>query len=458
MIPLITRELLDRYDRPGPRYTSYPTVPAWTDSFGETEYCRGLADLARRPGRDISVYVHLPFCAKKCHYCGCNSVVAGGRGAVDAYIDRLEREMAIAAGAIGAARNVAQMHWGGGTPNFLTERQLRRISSLVENAFPVGAESEISVEIDPRLANRGQVSLLRELGFNRISLGVQDFASVVQKAIGRIQSEDRTRRVFEACVDAGFASVNVDLVYGLPGQTAESFAHTLRTVVDLGPDRIACFGYAHVPWVKPNQNLVDVSLMPGRYEKSAFFRMAIDAFGEAGYEWIGLDHFARPGDELALALGEKRLHRNFMGYTTRPELPALAFGMSGISDLGDCFAQNDADLDRYLAALDGERLPVVRGHRLDRDDRLRRMAILSLMCHLELPFDLTRERFGTTIDAALAPELERLRAFEEEGFVVFHDDRIEVTALGRFFLRNLCMELDAYFETGSDKPLFSRTV
>jgi len=458
MIPEVQSELLDRYNKPGPRYTSYPTVPVWNTEFGDPEYHHALSGLSNRPDDPLSIYLHLPFCVKKCDYCGCNSMAASDRGDVDAYLDRVEKEVAMVSERVGEKRHVVQMHWGGGTPNYLTEAQIGRAMNLMQKAFQIDVDAEISIETDPRIGTTDQAHILRGLGFNRISLGVQDLDLTVQRAIGRIQAEEQTRNFFTACREAGFISVNLDIVYGLPAQTRKSFEKTLDTVIDLEPDRVACFSYAHVPWVRENQKKIDASTLPDAYEKFGFFRHAVDRFASAGYDWIGLDHFARNNDELVLACRHQRLHRNFMGYTTRPDLPMLAFGMSGISDLGDCFAQNDADLIGYLSSLDEGRLPIVRGHLLSADDRLRRRAILHLMCNLELPFELPGVTNDRKLDLIFKPELDRLRAFEKEGFVTFHADRIRVTDLGRFFIRNLCMELDAYLERTGDKPLFSKTI
>jgi oxygen-independent coproporphyrinogen-3 oxidase len=462
--------LLAKYDRPGPRYTSYPTVPAWTATFGEADYRRALRDLGSPQGGarsaadagGLCVYLHLPFCARRCHYCGCNALDGCGRSVVGKYLDHLERELDLITGILGRRRAV-QIHWGGGTPNFLSEPQLRRAMGLLRNAFIVTADAEISLETDPRLGTPEQARLLRELGFARVSLGVQDIDPAVQEAIGRVQPAERTRRFYEACREAGFASVNLDLVYGLPRQTPASLARTLDFARDLDPDRIACFGYAHVPWVRPNQEKVDTTDMPTGAAKFALFQQALDTFADTGYEWIGMDHFARPADELAVAARERRLHRNFMGYTTRPAADLLALGMSGISELAGAFAQNDPDLAGYQEALDEGHLPVIKGHRLSADDRLRRLAITHLMCNLELPWDLAAAEFGVRLDAALADDLERMAPLVEDGLVVREPDRLLVTDLGRFFVRNICMELDAYLprETAASsggRPIFSRTV
>ena len=454
----VSRELLARHDKPGPRYTSYPTVPVWSRDFGESDYRDALVALAGRPDDELSIYLHLPFCAKHCHYCGCNAVVSRDKDAVDAYLDRVEREIDAVIDMVGRGRRTVQIHWGGGTPNFLKPQQLERALGFFRDRFDVAPDAEISLEIDPRIGSPEQARHLRSLGFNRISLGVQDFEPEVQKAIGRKQSRERTLRVYHGCRDAGFEGVNLDLVYGLPGQTRDSFAATLRDIVALAPDRVACFSYAHVPWVRPEQNKVDITRLPEGHEKFALFRLAIDVFDEAGYDWIGIDHFAKRDDELAVALRERRLHRNFMGYTTRPAPQMLAFGMSGIGEICDRFVQNDADLAGWGGAIDDGRLPVVRGHVLSADDRLRRTAILHLMCNNELPYALTVPAFGAPANELLAESLEAMGPYADEGFIEFADDRLLITDLGRHFARNVCMELDAYLDRDGSKPLFSRTV
>ncbi len=454
----VTRELLDQYDKPGPRYTSYPTVPFWSKDFSEVDYRQALCALAERPDETLSIYVHLPFCAERCYYCGCNATVTRKATVVDAYLDRLEREISLVVDLIGQRRQVVQLHWGGGTPNFLTSPQLERLYGLLNSLFAIDPAGEISIEIDPRIATRERLETIRRLGFNRVSLGVQDFEVDVQQAIGRIQPETLTREVYTICRELDFTSVNLDLVYGLPGQTELTFRRTLREIIQLAPDRVACFSYAHLPHARANQKQVDTSRMPDHYQKFDLFMLSIDMFTEAGYDWVGMDHFAKSDDELSVAARERRLHRNFMGYTLKPAPHQVAFGMSSIGDLADCFVQNDAKLGDYQKALDAGRLPVVRGMRRSADDNLRRAVIMHMMCNLELPYNLTRAQFGVDVREALPTELERLRHYESEGFLVFEPDRIVATPLGRFFIRNVCMELDAYLHTAGEKPIFSRTI
>jgi oxygen-independent coproporphyrinogen-3 oxidase len=453
-----TPELLARFNKPGPRYTSYPPVPFWDATFGEAEYRRALATVAADPDATLSLYVHLPFCAERCAYCGCNATVTKHAHVVDAYLDRVEAELALVAPQLGGRRRVVQLHWGGGTPNFLTAAQTRRLFTLLDGAFAIDRGGEISVEMDPRIGTAEQLDLYRELGFNRLSFGVQDINAEVQVAIGRIQPFTQTAALYHAARDLGFTSINLDLVYGLPYQTPAAFADTLSAILALRPDRVACFSYAHLPQSRPNQKRVDAAGLPTAEVKGGLFQQALAAFVDAGYAWIGMDHFAVADDELTTAMQERRLHRNFMGYSTQPTPHMLALGVSAIGDLGGCYVQNDAGLGRYEKAIDAGRLPVVRGQRLSADDQLRRLAITHLMCNLELPYELGRAAFGTPVGAALAESIERIAAFAAEGFVDVLPDRIQVTELGRFFLRNLAMELDAYLPRTSGRPMFSTTI
>jgi len=454
----VPQELLDRHDRPGPRYTSYPTVPAWTEEFGEDDYQAALRELADRPAESFSIYTHLPFCAELCTYCGCNATVTGKSSVVDAYLDRVERELDIVTGVLGKGRRVQMLHWGGGTPNFLDAVQRNRLLDSLRGAFAFDSDAEVSLEIDPRIADAEQISALKAEGFNRISLGVQDFAPEVQAAIGRHQPREKTEEIYAACREAGFDSINLDLVYGLPAQSPERFEASVAGLLALRPDRVALYSYAHVPWLRANQRKIDEDLLPGASEKFGLFLTALGSFREAGYEWLGMDHFALPDDELAQAARERRLHRNFMGYTTRSAPQMLAFGNSGISDLAGRFVQNDSKLGRYQRSLDEGRLPVSRGLRLSEEDLLRRKVITHLICNLELPYALTTADFGAPADELLASEIEGIRAYASEGFVTCDKAGLRVTELGRFFIRNLCMELDAYLPGQQDKPMFSRTI
>jgi oxygen-independent coproporphyrinogen-3 oxidase len=458
MAPRFSREFVEKYNKPGPRYTSYPTVPAWGQRFGEKQYREALAELKTRPDDELAIYLHIPFCAKHCHYCGCNALVSREKDAVKHYLERVEKELAMVTALTGTGRRVVQFHWGGGTPNYLKEVETRQALNLFRSAFTIDDQAEVSLEIDPRIASREQVAFLREAGFNRVSLGVQDFDQRTQKAIGRNQGRERTLKVYQGCRDAHFEGVNIDLVYGLPGQTSASFTETLREIIDLQPDRVACFSYAHVPWVRPHQNKVDTTIMLTGYEKFRLFQRTVDMFQDAGFRWIGIDHFAQQDDELSVALNKRALHRNFMGYATKPAPHMLAFGMSGIGDVCDHFVQNDADLGTWSTAIDDGQLPIVKGHKLSDDDKLRRLAILNLMCNLELPWSLTNAAYGAPVNELLGDSLKALPPLIEDGLVEQDDDGLKITEKGRFFVRNVAMILDAYLGKGKCKPIFSKTV
>ena len=442
--------LLKEHARPVPRYTSFPTVPFWDKEFGEADYVSALDDLGTRPDRALSVYVHPPFCGKRCYYCGCNAMVTHRPEVVDAYLDHLEREVEGVTDRIGEGRRVTQMHWGGGTPNFLTDRQTVRLFEMLARYF--------SIEMDPRVATATQPPLLRHLGFNRLSMGVQDFDPRVQAAIGRIQPESETVSLLEGARAAGFDSVNFDLVYGLPYQTTESFSRTLNRVVELAPDRIATFSYAHLPDLRKIQRAVDASGLPAPKEKLGLFLDAVDTFQEAGYQWIGFDHFARPEDELAVAARERRLLRNFMGYTTHAAPDQVAFGLSAIGCLAGRFVQNDTGLARYGEALDDCHFPVVRGHRMSRDDEMRSLVIQHLLCNLEIREDLTESEFGGPVSALLGEELKGLQPFVDEGFLGRSEGGWQVSDVGRFFVRNVAASLDPYLKRSTRLPTFSSSV
>lgn len=457
-IPEIPKELIQKYSRPGPRYTSYPPVPVWTPDFDETSYRTALSELAGFPGETLSLYVHLPFCASGCAYCGCNATVTTKPEVVSAYLDRLAREIGLIVPLLGKRRTVAQMHWGGGTPNFPSVEELTRLVRLLEEAFDFHPEAERSIEIDPRIASRRQLRAIRNLGFNRVSLGVQEFDPDVQNAIGRIQPEEVTKEVYDTCRSLEFESVNLDLVYGLPEQTLPKFSRTIREIIAMRPDRVACFNYAHVPTLRANQRRIDATTLPTSAERFTMFGTAIGLFEAAGYGWIGMDHFARRGDELAEAAEGKRLHRNFMGYTVKPAPHLLSFGMSAISEFAGYYAQNDARLGRYQAALDDHHLPITRGHRLTADDVLRRDAIANLLCNFELPLTSVERLARRSSEMNVPDEFDRLEPFVEDGLLRFEADRVVVTRTGRFFIRNICMELDTYLRTGAPLPVFSKTV
>lgn len=454
----ITPDLLVRYDKPGPRYTSYPTAPEWKEHFDHTSYGRALADAAGRADEPLSVYVHIPFCHERCVYCGCNVVITEKPGVADEYLSYLERELALAAAALGRRRTVAQLHWGGGTPTYLDVPQIRRLFGAIKKHFHFTPDAEIALEVDPRVTTREQLFVLRELGFNRVSLGVQDLDLAVQRAITRYQTEAETVGVYEWSREAGFEGINFDLVYGLPFQNLDSWQQTVAAVIRLRPDRLAVYSYAHVPWIRPHQKWIPQESLPLGRDKYDLFALARQMFIAAGYLAIGLDHFALPDDELSVAVGEQRLHRNFMGYTVVPAAEMIGFGTSAIGEIGGSYAQNHVKLSRYYETIDAGHLPTARGFSLTQDDVIRRFLIRRLMCDFRLDTRQLGSRFGIDYDAYFAAEEEALGEFYEEGFVVREGGVLRVLPLGQAFIRNVAMVFDAYLKKPDGHRQFSRTV
>lgn len=455
--------LMARYDVAAPRYTSYPTAPQFRADFGES----ALREVIRRSNeepipRPLSLYVHVPFCMSPCFYCGCNRVITRGIGKADRYLEYLYHEIELLAPLIAGDRSVRQLHLGGGTPNFL---DLPRMTELMEWLaahfhFNPAHDREYGIEIDPRFADGDYVRGLRELGFNRISVGVQDFDPVVQRAVNRIQSIASTREVLEAARGAGFVSANVDLIYGLPCQTMAGFGRTLDEVVALAPDRVAVYGYAHLPHLFKAQRQIDVVDLPGAATRLALFGSALERLSSAGYVYIGMDHFARPDDELVQAQRSGTLQRNFQGYSTHGGCDIVGLGVSAIGRIGDSYSQNARDLPGYYMALDNDRLPVTRGIALDADDVIRRAAINELMCHGVLDMQAFAERHGIVFPDYFAAELKRLRQLEIDGLVELGAQVLRVTARGRLLLRNVAVCFDAYVEreTPTSQPHYARSI
>ncbi len=455
----ITPELLARYDRPGPRYTSYPTAPHFTASFGAAEYRSALERAAAHPDEPLSLYVHVPFCEARCTYCGCNVVIAPHRGPEERYLEAVERELEIVAGLLGARRTLAQLHWGGGTPTYLTPAQCERLFGAITRRFRLAPGAEVAIEIDPCVTTDEHLATLRRLGFNRVSLGAQDFNPQVQEAVHRVQPLELTRHQVELARDLGFSSVNIDLIYGLPFQTAASFKAAVETVIaELAPDRVAVFSYAHVPWLKPHQKALERLPMPRGWEKFLVFAAAAEAFLAAGYRFIGMDHFARPGDELARALDGGTLHRNFMGYTVLPATDQIGVGMTAIGDVGGAYVQNEKNLARYQRTLAEGRLPVERGLVRSAEDDVRGAVIRRLICTFGLDFAWVRERLGVEPREMFARELAALAAPAADDLVTVDESGVRVRPRGRVFIRNLCMPFDAYLAGDAGKTVYSRTV
>ena len=455
--------LLSRYDRPGPRYTSYPTAPQFNADFGEA----ALRDTIRASNEDpiprrLSLYVHVPFCESPCFYCGCNRIITRDKARGEAYLARLYREIALAAKQFDRDREVIQLHFGGGTPNFLSPEQLREVVDTLRGHFRFSdaPDRDISIELDPRFVSAEDIHALAAIGFNRASFGVQDFDPAVQEAVNRIQSVEQTRAVVDACRASGFHSVNVDLIYGLPNQNLEGFARTLDTVAEMRPDRVAVYGYAHMPHLFKPQKQLNATLLPTPDTRLALLQLAIEKLTAAGYLYIGMDHFALPDDELALAQARGSLHRNFMGYTTHADSDLLGLGVSAISHIGDSFSQNPRDLPSWQAALDEGHLPVFRGMRMDADDVLRADLIQALMCSAEIPVRALERRYAIDFPAYFADAMAKLQPLEQDGLVRVEPDCISVTSRGRLLLRNIAMCFDRYLTTPAEPstPRFSRAI
>ncbi|MGI5862340.1 MAG: oxygen-independent coproporphyrinogen III oxidase [Myxococcales bacterium] len=446
--PKPTEELVRRYEAAGPRYTSYPTAPEWTASFGPDDYAARLEQAGRQDAaQPLSLYVHLPFCQEMCAYCGCNVVVTRDTAKADRYLDHVVREMQMVAERLGERRRIAQIHWGGGTPTFLTEAQITRLWNAITSSFSVGADAEVAIEIDPVVTSWAQLELLHRLGFNRLSMGVQDFDPKVQQAINRIQPAEGTRALLEYARSLGFSSVNFDLIYGLPHQTPEGWGHTLETILAMRPDRVAVYSFAYLPELRPHQKKIDRAWLPAGQDKLALFLQAYEAFASAGYRPIGMDHFALPADELSKAQERRCLGRNFQGYTVTAASDCVAFGVTGIGDVHGAYAQNVHPLSKYYEAISAGRFATERGIVLSDDDQRRRAVITQLMCNFWVDLGA-----GGYFDR----ELERLRPFEADGLVKLTGSQVELLPLGRFFVRNVAMVFDAYL--GEGKRTFSRTV
>ncbi len=454
----ITEHFLAKYNRPGPRYTSYPTAPVWNESFGpddlEQEFLS--ADCAARP---ISLYMHLPFCEALCLFCACNVVIQKDKSVAPPYLEVLKREIAHVSARVSRVRPVVQFHWGGGTPTYLSPQQMDDLFEFARARFSFAPDAEIGVEVDPRVTSGEHLETLRRLGFNRLSMGIQDFHPEVQAAIHRIQPFEMTRDLIREARRLGFDSINVDLIYGLPYQTPERFARTVDQIVELSPDRVAMFSYAHVPWLKKQQGSF-VMHLPEGMAKFHIFRSGLTKFLDAGYLYIGMDHFARPGDELAVAQENRTLHRNFQGYTTKAGADLYGMGVSAISGIGDAYAQNYRDLPGYEKAVAARGVATMRGYRLSSDDRIRRAVISRLLCHTVLRKHECEEEFGIRFDDYFAPELAQLGPFLEDGLVTHSAQEIRATMLGRIFIRNIAMVFDPYLERQqlSERPLFSKTL
>ncbi len=453
-------ELLKKYDRPGPRYTSYPPAPAFSKDFGPEDYKNAIIENNLQNSKsELSLYFHIPFCDTLCYFCACNMLVTHRRETIRKYLDYLECEIDMVWKMISPGRKVTQLHWGGGTPSYLNPDEIRELGNFINERFEYVDDPEVGVEIDPRGLTFEHMKAFREVGFNRISMGVQDFDPKVQKAVNRIQPEEITRQAIEWARELGFRSINLDLIYGLPFQTVESFEKTLDKVIELSPERLAVFNFAYVPWLKPHQRVIRKEDLPTPEVKLKILKMVIEKLTEAGYVYIGMDHFAKPDDELAIAQREKTLYRNFQGYSTRAGADLYAFGMSAISQFQDIYAQNYKELREYYARIDEGKFPTSVGYRMNQDDVIRRHVIMRLMCDMELTKSEVEEKFNINFDEYFADSIPKLKEFIDDGLVELTEDKIIVTLMGRLVIRNIAMCFDAYIDKMmKEKPIFSRTV
>jgi oxygen-independent coproporphyrinogen-3 oxidase len=453
------QHLIRKYDRPGPRYTSYPPAPVFSSDFGPGDYLTAIkVTESNKNNTDLSLYFHFPFCDTLCYFCGCTTVVTHSRDRIEQYITYLKKEISLLAPMIGSHRNVVQLHWGGGTPTSLSPSQIEDVGNYIRQSFRFDPQAEISVEIDPRDVTLHHLKALRQVGFNRVSIGVQDFSPKVQFAVNRNQSEFITRQVIDWCRSLGFSSINIDLIYGLPLQTTASFSETLDKIIDISPERIAVYNFAYVPWMKKHQSVIHVEDLPSPETKLDIITATIEKLSTAGYVYLGMDHFAKPEDELTVSQRMKTLRRNFQGYSTKAGSDLYGLGMSSISHFGNYYAQNAKTLAEYYLALDNGTLATRMGYAMTEDDEIRKQVIMRLMCQLSLNYDEIEQEFGIDFHSYFAESLAELQPLAEDGLVKIEKEQISIPLPGRLFLRNIAMCFDAYQREPQAKPSFSRTV
>ncbi len=449
-------ELIKKYNVPGPRYTSYPPATQFSDEV-DRELLSELIRENMAGSRDLSLYFHIPFCESLCWFCGCTTVITSKHEQGGSYLDTLDREMCLSSREMNPDRRVVQMHFGGGTPTFLRAEEIQRLGEMIRRHFPFAEKMEAGVEIDPRRLTRDRVVALREAGFNRASMGVQDNNPKVQKAVHRIQPLEATQQAVDWLREEKYESLNIDLIYGLPHQTRETFEQTLEEIIELDPDRLAVFSYAHVPWIKPAQKILTDDILPGPEMKLQLLKLTIEKLTDSGYVYVGMDHFAKADDELAVAQREKTLQRNFQGYSTFGGADILSFGMSSISQIPGAYWQNLKELAEYTGAVERDERPITRGYLLTAEDQIRREVIMRLMCHLELNYEQLSRELDIDFKNFFAAALESLADMEADELVVLSDDRLLVTDLGRLVIRNIAMRFDAYQKTGSEQR-YSKTI
>jgi len=452
-------EVLKKFNKPGPRYTSYPTAPLFSPEFTAEDFIREIVETNKAATQGLSLYFHFPFCEKLCYFCGCNMMVTHDRARISEYNEYLKKEIDLLRPMIAPDRKAEQMHWGGGTPSYLTPAEIRDIGGYIRNRFEFDDDIEASVEIDPRGLTREHMEAFREVGFNRTSFGVQDFNLQVQETINRVQSEEITRQTVEWARELGFQSINLDLIYGLPYQTVDAFAETVEKVIDISPNRIAVFNYAHVPWLKKHQSVMPAEAMPASDERLAILQMTIEKLIAAGYIYIGMDHFAKPTDELAIAQKNNTLYRNFQGYSTKSGCDVYAFGYSAISQFENIYAQNLKNLKDYYSRIDSGAAATNVGYRMTPDDHIRKETIMQLMCNLEIDKRRVESKFGIEFDEYFKNDIAKLDVFINDGLLENEADKISVIGSGILIIRNIAMCFDAYLEKmAKEKPVFSKTV
>ena len=457
--PALTEDLLHRMDVPGPRYTSYPTSDRFVEAFGADDYRQALRERAGARTREpLSVYVHIPFCESLCYYCACNKIITKHHERAGEYLDVLERELALQVELLDGRQAVSQLHFGGGSPTFLSDAELGRVMASLHAAFRITADAEISIEVDPRTVDAARLGQLRRLGFNRLSFGVQDFDPDVQKAVHRVQSYASVETLMQSARALGFVSINVDLIYGLPQQTRSSFARTIGQVATLRPDRIALYAYAHLPQRFKPQRRIHTEALPPPEAKIGMLAAAIDGFVGEGYVYIGMDHFALPDDSLSAARRQGRLHRNFQGYSTQADRDLIALGVSSIGRIGSTYSQNAKTLPEYYELVNAGRLPVVRGLALSHDDLLRRAVIMVLMCQGRVEFDAIESAYRITMPDYFGAELARLGELQRLGLATLEPRAIQVTPLGWYFVRAVAMVFDRALQADRTRDRFSRIV
>lgn len=456
---VVDLELIRRLDKNGPRYTSYPTADRFDATFDAQRYAYWIAQRnSEGVAKPLSLYIHIPFCNTLCFYCACNKVITKDRSKSAEYVRYLIKELTMQSELLGPGQVIEQLHFGGGTPTFLSDAEIREVMAAIGKNFKLIEDGEYSIEIDPRKVSDDTIALLGQTGFNRISIGVQDFDDEVQKAVNRIQSEEETVRIITAARANGFKSVSIDLIYGLPKQTLEGFGRTLDRVIATNPDRLSIYNYAHMPTLfKPQRRIHDEDLPSGQL-KLDILSMAVNKLTAAGYVYIGMDHFAKPEDELAVAQRQGLLHRNFQGYSTHADCDLVALGVSAIGKIGPTYSQNFRELEDYYGALDRDQLPIMRGMELNEDDLIRREIIQALMCHFELDKQTFGSEFKIDFDQYFATEQDELNEYEREGLLELSPQRIVVTPKGRMLIRNICMVFDKYLRTRTEHARYSKVI